>query len=201
MASCHWHPSTRWKGMPIAPRACSALRKRCASRRRSRGSGRSRSPGGLSSSKGARRSPTRPSRRSARRAPSCPSRKPWPWPAFGSEPEAGAARLTRMLSRLVLVGLAAFVSMASAAAQEPGSGSAADPSARRQVRAVRINGPPPVVDGRLDEGVWGTALAAAGFVQKQPEEGAPALDDSEVRFLYDDRALYVGARMHKRDAT
>src|SRR5688572_8530279 len=194
MASCHWHPSTRLKGTPIAPRACWALRKRCASRRRSRGSGRSWWPGGSSSSKGARRSPTRRSRRSVRRAPSCPSRKPWPWPAFGSEPEAGSARLTRMLPRLVLVGLAAFAPIASAAAQEPGSGSAGEPSARRQVRAVRIDGPPPVVDGRLDEGVWATASAAEGFVQKQPDEGAPALDDSEVRFLYDDRALYVGAR-------
>jgi hypothetical protein len=106
-----------------------------------------------------------------------------------------------MLPRLVLVGLAALVPMASAAAQEPGSGPAAgDPSARSQVRAVRIDGPPPVVDGRLDEGVWAAAPAAKGFVQKQPEEGAPALDDTEVRFLYDDRALYVGARMHKRDA-
>jgi hypothetical protein len=106
----------------------------------------------------------------------------------------------KAISQLALFGLAALAPIASAVAQEAGSGSSsADRSARRQVRAIPIEGSPPVVDGRLDEGVWVAAPAASGFVQKQPEEGAPALDDTEVRFLYDDRALYVGARMHKRD--
>jgi hypothetical protein len=101
---------------------------------------------------------------------------------------------------LVLLGLAVLAPAASAAAQGPAPGSnSPDRSARRQVRAVRVQGPAPVVDGRLDEAVWSTAPAASGFVQKQPEEGSPAVDDTEVRFLYDDGALYVGARMHKRD--
>ena len=33
------------------------------------------------------------------------------------------------------------------------------------------------------------------FVQREPTEGAPPTDRMEVRFVYDDDALYVGARM------
>jgi hypothetical protein len=33
------------------------------------------------------------------------------------------------------------------------------------------------------------------FLQKDPDEGKPATEPTEVRFLYDDDALYVGARM------
>ena len=38
--------------------------------------------------------------------------------------------------------------------------------------------------------------ALAGFVQKEPVEGAEPTDRMEVRFAYDDTALYVGARMY-----
>ncbi len=36
------------------------------------------------------------------------------------------------------------------------------------------------------------------FVQKEPDEGAPPTERMEVRFLYDDSALFVGARMYSR---
>ena len=36
----------------------------------------------------------------------------------------------------------------------------------------------------------------AGFVQKEPAEGAQPTDRMDVRFAYDDTALYVGARMY-----
>jgi len=51
------------------------------------------------------------------------------------------------------------------------------------------------VDGRLDEADWERAQPAKGFLQKDPDEGKPATEPTEVRFLYDDEALYVGARM------
>ena len=41
----------------------------------------------------------------------------------------------------------------------------------------------------------GQAAPLAEFVQKEPDEGAPPTDRMEVRFVYDDAALYVGARM------
>jgi hypothetical protein len=52
------------------------------------------------------------------------------------------------------------------------------------------------VDGRLDESAWRDAPAQAEFVQREPDEGAQPTDRMEVRFVYDDTALYVGARMY-----
>ncbi|MGH7483134.1 MAG: DUF5916 domain-containing protein [Longimicrobiales bacterium] len=51
------------------------------------------------------------------------------------------------------------------------------------------------LDGRLDEAAWSRAPAATDFRQSQPNEGEPATQRTEVRFLYDADALYVGARM------
>ena len=56
------------------------------------------------------------------------------------------------------------------------------------------------VDGRLAEPVWRDGDVASAFVQREPVEGAPASERTEVTVLYDDEALYVGARMHSRDA-
>jgi len=52
-----------------------------------------------------------------------------------------------------------------------------------------------ILDGRLDERAWQRATPATGFRQIQPDEGAAASLPTEVRILFDDRALYVGARM------
>lgn len=52
-----------------------------------------------------------------------------------------------------------------------------------------------VLDGRLDEPVWSTPAPATDFRQQDPAEGEPA-SRTEVRFAYDDGALYVGARMY-----
>jgi len=52
-----------------------------------------------------------------------------------------------------------------------------------------------VVDGRLDETCWRDAPATAGLRQSQPDEGADASYPLEVRILYDDQALYIGARL------
>src|SRR6266550_3455240 len=51
------------------------------------------------------------------------------------------------------------------------------------------------LDGKLDETVWHTAPPAADFRQNQPHEGQPATQRTEVRFAFDDAAIYVGARM------
>jgi hypothetical protein len=69
----------------------------------------------------------------------------------------------------------------------------------RRVVAVRLEGRAPELDGRLDEAAWTGAEAAAGFVQREPNEGAPAPERTEVRFLYTRDALYIGARMFSDD--
>ena len=65
---------------------------------------------------------------------------------------------------------------------------------RKQALAVRVN-TAIQVDGRLDEIAWQTAEPVVDFIQKEPVEGAEPTDRMEVRFIYDDTALYVGARM------
>lgn len=64
----------------------------------------------------------------------------------------------------------------------------------QSLRAVRT-GQPIRMDGRLDEAAWREAPAATGFTVQWPELGKPATLPTEVRILYDDRYLYVGARM------
>ena len=51
---------------------------------------------------------------------------------------------------------------------------------------------PIVIDGILDESGWTLAPAAADFTQKEPREGQPATEPTEVRLLYDDENLYIG---------
>ncbi len=54
------------------------------------------------------------------------------------------------------------------------------------------------IDGRLDDPAWLTASVAGEFVQYQPSPGDPATEQTEVRVLYTDEAIFVGARMHDR---
>ncbi len=49
----------------------------------------------------------------------------------------------------------------------------------------------PVIDGRVDEEVWATAELFAAFVQQEPNEGQPASERTEIRFLIDQRNLYI----------
>lgn len=63
------------------------------------------------------------------------------------------------------------------------------------VTAVR-RASPVALDGRLDDAAWRSAQPVTDFTQFDPEPGKPSTQRTEVRFLYDDDALYVGARMH-----
>ena len=55
---------------------------------------------------------------------------------------------------------------------------------------------PVSVDGRLDEDAWAAAHVADAFLQRDPDEGEPPTERTELRLLYDDKALYVGARLY-----
>ena len=65
---------------------------------------------------------------------------------------------------------------------------------RKRVTAVRT-GEDIVLDGRLDEAVWGGA-SQSGFIQAEPREGALATADTEVWVAYDESNLYIGAVIH-----
>lgn len=51
------------------------------------------------------------------------------------------------------------------------------------------------VDGKLDDAAWATATAVSQFTQRDPREGMPASEKTEVRVLIGENALYIGARM------
>ena len=72
------------------------------------------------------------------------------------------------------------------------------PPVEKRAVAVRAPAGGIRVDGRLNEALWEQAPPVTDFVQKEPVEGASPSEPMEVRFLYDDDALYVGARMSKR---
>src|SRR5687768_12870460 len=77
------------------------------------------------------------------------------------------------------------------AAQETDTAHAVRP---RMVAAERSS--PVTLDGRLDEPAWAASTAATAFRQREPNEGQPATQPTELRILYDDVALYIGARMY-----
>ena len=52
------------------------------------------------------------------------------------------------------------------------------------------------IDGRLDESAWSAAKPITELSQSSPDEGKPASQKTEIRFLYDASALYIGARMY-----
>ena len=106
-----------------------------------------------------------------------------------------AAPLRRWAAFVFLMGLAApLAAQDSAIGGETHARAAAAP-ALRAIRATE----PPQIDGRLDEPAWSGAPVARDFVQFQPDPGAPASERTEVRVLYTDDAVYIGARMYDRD--
>lgn len=54
----------------------------------------------------------------------------------------------------------------------------------------------PKIDGKLDEAIWESAESATSFLQQAPRPGQPSMQKTEVRILYSDEAIYVGARMY-----
>jgi hypothetical protein len=62
------------------------------------------------------------------------------------------------------------------------------------VRAVRL-AEPIRIDGRLDEDVYRAIPAISDFIQQDPREGERATEQTEVWLLFDDRNIYVSARM------
>jgi hypothetical protein len=69
---------------------------------------------------------------------------------------------------------------------------------RRNTQA-RVVTTAPVVDGRLDDAAWIEAPGLVDFVQREPDQGAPASERTEIRLLVDRDAIYVGAWLFDRD--
>ena len=51
---------------------------------------------------------------------------------------------------------------------------------------------PPQLDGLVTESLWKTIEPATNFIQRNPDEGHPATEETEIRIGYDDKNLYFG---------
>ena len=69
-------------------------------------------------------------------------------------------------------------------------------AAEQTVTAVRTASAP-TIDGVPDEDVWNLAVPVTDdFIQHRPDCGDPMSEPTEIRILYDDRAMYIGLIMH-----
>jgi uncharacterized protein DUF5916/cellulose/xylan binding protein with CBM9 domain len=50
----------------------------------------------------------------------------------------------------------------------------------------------PAVDGRVDDAIWTNTDPFSAFIQQWPDEGQPASERTEIRFLIDRENLYIG---------
>jgi hypothetical protein len=65
----------------------------------------------------------------------------------------------------------------------------------KTLQAVRVSAVPKV-DGNLDDAAWKSAPVATDFIQNFPTFGMQASVKTEVRVVYDDNAIYVGAYLY-----
>jgi hypothetical protein len=65
----------------------------------------------------------------------------------------------------------------------------------RRLQTVKIS-EKITIDGNLSEAAWATAPLAQDFLQNEPREGEPSAELTQVRVLYDNQNLYIGAYLH-----
>jgi hypothetical protein len=63
--------------------------------------------------------------------------------------------------------------------------------AYQAVRAAKA----PAIDGDLSDEAWASAPEITGFTQRDPHEGQPATQQTKIKIVYDDDAIYFGALM------
>ena len=61
---------------------------------------------------------------------------------------------------------------------------------------VKFTDTPIVLDGVLDDAVWETAESARNFWEYFPVDSIQAIQQSEIKMLYDDANLYIGIRVN-----
>ena len=100
--------------------------------------------------------------------------------------------------------VALFVAQGSIRAQsdsvlpDDGSEPFATAKAGKILRAFRIQEASPVIDGQLDDEVWGLADSLDDLVQWEPDNMAPLSERTVAQVAFDERYLYVAVRCFDR---
>src|SRR5688500_7195878 len=71
--------------------------------------------------------------------------------------------------------------------------------AGKVVRALRIHGAAPAIDGTLNDEIWNGAERLTGFVQRDPDNGQPMTEETLIQIAYDARFLYVAVTCVDRE--
>ena len=66
-------------------------------------------------------------------------------------------------------------------------------SQRKTFPAIKFVQPPPRIDGTLDDIAWKDIPVATDFIQNYPSFGLAASQKTEVKIIYDNSAIYIGA--------
>jgi len=70
-----------------------------------------------------------------------------------------------------------------------------------QVAVATRTSQSPAIDGNLSDPVWAQAVPITDFTQQAPDQGQPPSQRTEVRILFDDRAIYFALRCFDADPT
>ena len=99
--------------------------------------------------------------------------------------------MTRSACIVVLVAMAGGVVRTAAQERNQGRGDSPVAIALRTTEAIRL-------DGRLDESAWQRARPIGVLRQREPVENDEPSEDTVVRILYNDNALFIGVASHDR---
>ncbi len=109
----------------------------------------------------------------------------------------------RTLSQIAYIAslttLATITFLATPALLQAQESSGAEPNGQPRITQASRTAAPPVIDGRLDDDAWVALDALSGFTQREPTEGQPVSQRTEVRIVHDDAALYIGAWLFDED--
>src|SRR3954468_22317852 len=108
------------------------------------------------------------------------------------EDVAGVLAVASRSLRAALAAVAVVLSVQFAAGQVVDAGPARA-TATRTSETIRV-------DGRLDEAAWQESARLSKFVQREPTEGGEPSEDTEIRVLFTETALYIGAVCRDRSA-
>ena len=96
-----------------------------------------------------------------------------------------------------MIRLVCSITVYAFAAAAMGQASLEDPG-QKTVQMVRTN-TAPIIDGLLDDAVWENAALVDDLHQVEPIEYAEPFEHTEIWLLYDDDAIYVGAKLYDTD--
>lgn len=77
--------------------------------------------------------------------------------------------------------------------------STARPPKRTYLTRSLEGAPPPVIDGKLDDGVWELVPWGEDFIEQRPDENTAPDQQTAFKILYGEKSMYIGIRCYDRE--